>query len=80
MKWGFYFVYFVSLHLPLYFRQKGFQGGKKTSNSKFGNVTSQFSMDDVVCTGREKYILDCPHNTNDNCGPHEGAGVICDGN
>ena len=34
----------------------------------------------VSGSGREKYLLDCPHNTNDNCGPHEGAGVICDGN
>ena len=34
-------------------------------------------MDDVRCVGNETTLLDCPHTTQENCGPNEGAGVIC---
>ena len=44
----------------------------------FGNVTSaNFIMDNVLCTGTEHSILDCPHETNHNCNKSEGAGVRC---
>ena len=34
-------------------------------------------MDDVNCGGTEKNLLDCEPNKNHNCGPTEGAGVVC---
>ena len=34
-------------------------------------------MDDVNCAGDEIFIQDCAYNPYDNCGSHEGAGVIC---
>ena len=58
----------------------GFSGGQPTKNSHFGRVNSLYAMDDVDCDGDEATILACPHSTRDNCGGHEGAGVICEGN
>ena len=34
-------------------------------------------MDDVNCAGSEADLLDCPHSKLENCGPADGAGVIC---
>ena len=34
-------------------------------------------MDDVHCTGTECTLFDWPHLKRDNCGSHEGAGVVC---
>merc|ERR1719237_293074 len=59
-------------------RMLGFSTGYPTVKSKFGRVNSTFRMDDVKCTGNEDSLLDCQHNTEDNCGASEGAGVICD--
>ena len=53
----------------------GYSAGKFTMNSEFGNVPSDFSLDDVKCTGTERSILACPHSTTENCGASEGAGV-----
>jgi len=53
---------------------------KATVESKFGDVPSRFSMDDVQCLGNETSILNCPHRTSDNCAGHEGAGVVCTNN
>ena len=59
-------------------RQLGYAGlVKVTVKSFFGNVSSEFAMDDVNCTGSEAKITDCPHSSKDNCGATEGAGVIC---
>merc|ERR1712112_733521 len=55
----------------------GYSSGKATMRSQFGRVSNTFKMDDVQCTGNEASLLDCPHRTMDDCGPHEGAGVIC---
>ena len=46
-------------------------------NFRYGSVPSTFAMDDVACTGRESNIRNCRHNTRDNCGGSEGAGVVC---
>ena len=48
-----------------------------TRESEYGSVPEVFAMDDVKCTGSEKSLLDCSYTTSDNCGPNEGAGVIC---
>ena len=55
----------------------GYSSAQPTTHSYFGSVPSTFSMDDVQCSGNEASILDCPHLMADNCGPGEGAGVIC---
>ena len=48
-----------------------------TKQSHFGTVPAVFAMDDVACTGSETRLRHCSHNTADNCGGSEGAGVIC---
>ena len=59
----------------------GYSDGQPTTNSHFGRVDGTFAMDNVQCRGNEISILACPHQTQgqDDCGGHEGAGVICDG-
>ena len=55
----------------------GYSAGKFTTNSLFGRVSSDFSLDDVRCVGTERSIADCEHTTKENCGAAEGAGVQC---
>ena len=31
------------------------------------------------CKGTEKSLQECNHSPKSNCGPHEAAGVICEG-
>ena len=50
-----------------------------TTDSLFGRVGEDFSMDEVNCTGHEKKITDCQHETEDNCRPWNAAGVVCGG-
>ena len=45
--------------------------------NRFGDVPSDFEMDDVKCVSTEENIDDCPHSSSENCSPKEGAGVIC---
>jgi len=59
-------------------RQLGYHGQATAhANSHWGSVSSVFAMDDVSCSGSESYLQDCSYNTNENCGPDEGAGVYC---
>jgi hypothetical protein len=60
-------------------RTLGFESGQATVLSHFGLVPSDFGMDNVACEGEELDIRDCPHIGlgEENCGSHEGAGVIC---
>ena len=51
----------------------GFSEGLSTGGSSFGNVGSDYAMDDVECTG----IMDCQFSEKHNCFSGEGAGVIC---
>ena len=59
-------------------RMLGYNYGLPTIQSRFGAVPATFAMDDVACIGNEASLLDCPHNSQDNCGANEGAGVICE--
>ena len=63
----------------IFFRQLGFDYGGKTSKSTFGNVPSQFAMDEVACNSTEQTLQDCSYNdeTTEDCGQGEGAGVNC---
>ena len=59
-------------------RDLGYSGAMEfTVESKFGRVDSDFSYDDVSCSGNEKTLDDCGHEDEDNCSEEEGAGVIC---
>jgi hypothetical protein len=66
-----------ALNAKVVCRMLGYPYGRATVKSHFGRVSSTFKMDDVRCTGNEASLLDCRHNTVDDCGPDEGAGVIC---
>ena len=48
-----------------------------TSRSKYGRVSTDFIMDDIMCNGTESHIGLCAHNATENCGSTEGAGVMC---
>ena len=58
-------------------RELGYYGGQYTTKSHFGKVSDDFMMDEVQCKGNEEKLLDCPHETEDNCGAKEGLGAIC---
>ena len=49
-----------------------------TVRSAFGEVSSNFILDDVRCEGTETNILLCTRSKRENCGPTEGAGVVCE--
>ena len=36
-------------------------------------------MDNVNCGGSENNLFDCIYDKDDDCGPTEGAGVVCFG-
>ena len=56
-----------------YFRAKQF-----TRESYYGPIDTEYRMDNVKCDGNEIRLLDCLHSDQDDCGPGEAAGVICD--
>ena len=58
-------------------RQLGFNNGTRYTSSHWGNVPSDFAMDEVACTGSEATIQQCGYRTSDDCGSPEGAGVSC---
>ena len=45
--------------------------------SYFTSAGSDFVMDNVVCSGSEVDIRECPHETDHNCRYWEAAGVRC---
>ena len=63
-------------------RELGFMDrGHATKESYFGSVDleNQSGLDQVRCSGRESSLLDCRHETFDDCGNGEVAGVVCYG-
>ena len=59
-------------------RQLGFVGAVSVKKeSYFGREGSVFSMDQVHCSGDEARLTDCSHDTHDDCGAGEAAGVVC---
>jgi len=63
-------------------KELGFTGGIAKRKSYFGNVDDLFAIDDVYCSGSETSILQCDYrtyyyNAYADCGPREGAGVVC---
>merc|ERR1711892_405105 len=64
---------------PVVCRMLGYPSGVPTIKSRFGSVTSDYSLDDVMCDGTEQSLQDCKYSSQDNCGRSEGAGVMCQG-
>jgi len=61
-------------------KELGFSsGGYSTKESYFGKVDleRQSGFDEVRCSGRESSLVDCRHESFDDCGDGEGAGVVC---
>merc|ERR1719347_1073836 len=61
-------------------KELGFpSGGYSTKESYFGKVDleRQSGFDEVRCSGRESSLVDCRHESHDDCGDGEGAGVVC---
>jgi len=61
-------------------RMLGFSGGRATRESRYGSIPGgRYGMDNVECRGFEDSLRDCPHSSQDDCGPGEAAGVVCGG-
>merc|ERR1719369_774974 len=63
-------------------RELGFyEGGYATKESYFGRVDleTQSGWDQVRCGGYESSLTECRHESHDDCGNSEGAGVVCYG-
>jgi len=58
-------------------RQLGYSYGTRKTGSYFGQVPSNFAMDEVRCKGDEAFLQDCSYDTSEDCGASEGAGVFC---
>merc|ERR1719317_1415655 len=61
-------------------KELGFpSGGYSTKESYFGKVDleRQSGFDEVRCSGRESSLVECRHESHDDCGDGEGAGVVC---
>ena len=43
------------------------------------DLENQSGLDQVRCSGRKSSLLDCRHETFDDCGNSEAAGVVCYG-
>lgn len=54
------------------------QGAEVVSHGSFKSGTSSYVVDDVHCSGDERRLIDCPHNSKPNCDTGlEDAGVRC---
>ena len=58
-----------------------YEGGYATKESHFGRVDleRQSGWDQVRCGGYESSLTECRHESHDDCGNSEGAGVVCYG-
>ena len=59
-------------------RQLGFEGVNKTIH-EYGKGSGAILLDEVQCTGKEKYIWECRHNgwNVHDCEHYEDVGVEC---
>ena len=56
-----------------------FIGATRLFGSSVVDGTGQIVLDDLLCTGNESRLIDCPHKGlgNHNCDHSEDAGVRC---
>ncbi|XP_045147329.1 deleted in malignant brain tumors 1 protein [Echinops telfairi] len=49
------------------------------TEARFGEGAGKYLLDDLDCTGRERFLGQCPHAgwSLNNCGPGEDASVVC---
>ena len=62
-------------------RQLGYRDAVKAHReAHFGEGSGDILLDNLLCTGREATLLDCPHNGRyiHNCNHSEDAGVTCE--
>lgn len=45
----------------------------------YGQGTGPIFLNELMCTGTETSLLDCPYNSDPNCVHNEDAGVRCIG-
>ena len=48
-------------------RMLGYAAGRATTGSQFGEMTSNYLMTEVRCSGTELSLLDCPHSRLASC-------------
>ena len=61
-------------------RMLGFGGASEAPGSaRFGQGSGTIWLDDVMCSGEETDVADCPHRGfgTHNCGHSEDAGAVC---
>ena len=58
-------------------KQLGYEKAKSYTVGSFYGEAPYFAMDDVKCSGGEKFLKSCQFKTQDDCGHSEGAGVVC---
>ena len=61
-------------------RMLGFdEASEAPGSARFGQGSGSIWLDDVLCTGEETNLADCPHRPfgTHNCGHSEDAGAIC---
>ena len=60
-------------------RQLGYTGGIAETDHLYGQGSGRIWLDNVECTGREVFLIDCTANPMGahNCGHYEDAGVSC---
>ena len=71
------FTEYLSLKQPCY--ALSFIGATRLLGSSIVDGTGQIVLDDLLCTGSESRLIDCPHNGlgNHNCDHSDDAGVRC---
>ena len=69
-------IYQIKLELVLYLPTDAVA----FSTAQFGGGAGPVYLDNVVCSGSERNLIDCLHNSFANCHPlNRGAGVRCQG-
>lgn len=72
----------VNISLQVVCRQLGYPsaGARAYQYARYGQGEGPIVLDNVLCTGLEAYLTDCPNNGyyTHNCGHYEDAGVHCE--